>query len=187
LRGWFLVPGDFAEQAPRDQPAYFRRHIRVQADVEHDADEDLTAMSWGAMAALLGRGHTLGCHSWSHRPLGEPIAPDTIRDEIERAREKLESRLGRRVRTFAWPRGRVDDYSIGALEAIRQTYDLAFSSMSRSIRPGDDPHLLDRFNVEASYPLEVVRFQISRINEAAFTRRRRQVRRHLGLPTSFGR
>jgi len=182
LRGWFMVPGGFVDEPPGSQAAYFRRHIDPAAD--RDARAELAAMTWSEARALAARGHVIGCHAWSHRLLGADASGEVVREEVTRARERLEERLDRSVRTFCWPRGRVGDYSPAAHRAVASAFSLAFTAMSRAIRPGDPPLCLHRFHVDASFSLRVVRFQISRLNEAWFARRRREVERLLRTPAA---
>jgi peptidoglycan/xylan/chitin deacetylase (PgdA/CDA1 family) len=175
LRGWFMVPGGFVDEPAAAQPAFFKEHIRPSPTLEHPAEVPAAAMTWAGVRALAERGHVIGCHTWTHCPLGPASSPETIEAEVVRARETLEEKLGRRVRTFCWVRGQVGDYSAAAHRAVARAYDLAFMTMSSALHPGSDPLALHRFNVEASFPLPVVRFQISRLNEAAFAGRRRAV------------
>jgi peptidoglycan/xylan/chitin deacetylase (PgdA/CDA1 family) len=175
LVGWFMVPGAFVDAPAASQPAYFQEHIRPSPTVEHPAEVPAAAMTWDGVRALADRGHVVGCHTWSHRPLGPSAPAQVVEEEVTMAREKLEGKIGRRVRTFCWVRGQVGDYSAAAHRAVERAYDLAFMTMSGAIHPGTDPRALHRFNVEASFPLPTVAFQVSRLNEAAFAKRRRAV------------
>ncbi|MGH7296818.1 MAG: polysaccharide deacetylase family protein [Polyangiaceae bacterium] len=179
LRGWFMVPGAFLDEPEANQPRFFRHHVRATPNAEHPADTPARAMSWANARELAGRGHVLGCHTWSHRPLGPGTPAETIAREVVDARQRLEDRLGREVRTFAWARGRVGDYSAPAHRAVARNYDLALSSLGQAVRPNADPHAVHRFNVEASFAMSVVRFQVSRLNELAFAARRSAVMRAL--------
>jgi peptidoglycan/xylan/chitin deacetylase (PgdA/CDA1 family) len=178
LRGWFMVPGAFLDACEADQPAFFRRHIDPRAGSEPDAG--LRAMTWLEARGLVARGHAIGCHTWSHTPLGPELSASVVEDEVIGGRLRLEERLGAPARTFCWPRGRVVDHSPSAQRVIARAYELAFTGMSRAVRPGDSPHRLYRFHVDASLSLPAVRFQISRFNEAWFWPRRRRVDGMLG-------
>lgn len=156
LRGWFMLAGGFL-----DEPG----------QTGGSAD----AMTWEDARALVKRGHVIGCHTWSHCPLGPRVSRQRAEDEVALAKRRLEAKLGCRVRTFCWVRGRVGDYSARAHRLVSQEYDVAFMTMGRAIHPGTHRLELHRFNVEASFSLPLVRFQISRFNEAAFARRRRAV------------
>jgi peptidoglycan/xylan/chitin deacetylase (PgdA/CDA1 family) len=175
LRGWFMIPGGFLDEPVSSQAQYFRAHVRGEPNEEHPPHPPARAMTWEMARSIGRRGHVLGCHTWSHRPLDRSASAETIQEEIVLAKEKLESRLGRPVRTFAWARGRVGDYSARAHRVVAERFQLAFMAMSRAVHVGADPLTLHRFNVEASFSLPLVRFQMSRFNEIAFALRRRAV------------
>lgn len=173
LRGWFMLVGGFLDQ-PRDtQSAYFQKHIRPNPEFG-----SARAMTWEQARSLVSRGHWMGCHTWSHRTLGD-ASPIMIEDEVAQSRTRLGEALRSQVRTFCWPRGRVLDHSHAAHRVVRRVYDLAFTSMGKAIRQGDDSRRLYRFNIEASFSLAHVRFQISRLNEMLFSARRKATARRL--------
>jgi peptidoglycan/xylan/chitin deacetylase (PgdA/CDA1 family) len=177
LRGWFMLPGAFLDADEPLQPEYFARHIRPSPRA---GDVPTFAMSWHDARALVRQGHTIGCHTWSHQPLGSS-SQGMAEEETIRAKQLLEDRLGSRVRTFCWVRGRVEDHSPQAHRYVVRAYDLAFTSMGHAIRPRNDPHTLHRFNVESTYDLRLVRLQISSVIEASSARRRALIHRALGL------
>lgn len=183
LTGWFMVPGAFVDTPSLDQPAFFRKHIRAAADAEHGLREDALAMSWGDVRALAASGHAIGCHTWNHRRLGAGVSEEEVRGEVVLARERIVEHIDQKVDTFCWVGGRPSDYAARAHRAVTQAYSFAFMSMSQAVRPGGDPHSIHRFNVEASYPLDLVRFQVSAFNEAVFAKRRRALEEILA-PTS---
>lgn len=177
LVGWFMIPGGYLE-APREaQPAFFREHIRQNPTLEHPEGVPPSAMTWEGVRALIPRGHVIACHTWSHCPLGPSASEETVEREVTAARTRLEEKIDHEVRTFCWVRGQVGDYGALAHRAVCKAYDLAFMTMSAVIERSTSPFALHRFNVEASFPLPVVRFQVSRLNELAFARRRRTVER----------
>lgn len=178
LRGWFMVPGGFIEAS--DPRAFFLSRILEHPDPAQ-ADAAGPPMTWAGARSLAARGHVIGCHGWGHLPLGPQVDEGVVEEEVAQAQRRLQERIGRRVRTFCWVRGRVEHYSARAHAAVGRSFDLAFMTMSRAIHRGDDPLVLHRCNVEASYPLAQVRFQISRLNELYFRGRRRAVAQALGL------
>lgn len=171
LRGWFMVPGGFLDEPEQSQPSYFRKHIRP------DGGEEQFGMTWATIRTLAARGHAIGCHTWTHRPLGQGTPVAVLREEISEAKDRLCERIGREVQTFCWPRGRVTDYSAAAHRMIVRTYDLGLMTLGAVVRPSTSPHAIQRFNVEANDSIAAMRFQISRLNELWFSRRRSRVAR----------
>jgi peptidoglycan/xylan/chitin deacetylase (PgdA/CDA1 family) len=61
-------------------------------------------MTWTQAAELIGRGHEIGCHTWSHPDLG--VTPvDRWQAELLDARAFMENKLSTRVAHFAYPFG----------------------------------------------------------------------------------
>lgn len=90
-------------------------------------------MSWEQLADCVARGMEVGCHTYSHENLRR--APDgRIVEEVVRAKEALEDRLGIPVRDFAYPYGQFDGRTlrvVGGIAGIR--------SQATSHRGGMDP------------------------------------------------
>jgi peptidoglycan/xylan/chitin deacetylase (PgdA/CDA1 family) len=179
LVGWFLVPGAFLDSTPETQREYCLTHIRGDARFEQAGDDPACAMTWEVVRALAARGHAIGCHTWTHRTLGRGTPASVIEAEVVAAQHRLADRVGRSIETFCWVRGRVCDYSADAHAAVARAYALAFMTMGSPLRRGTNPLALHRFNVEASWPLSLVRFQTSRFMEAWFLRRRHAVEREI--------
>jgi peptidoglycan/xylan/chitin deacetylase (PgdA/CDA1 family) len=99
LVGWFFVVTAFVDAPPGAQRAFAAAHgIPVAAGAERPA------MSWEELAAV-GRRHVIASHTRTHQALHADLAPEVLDAEVRGSRLELETRLGRRVRTFAAHRG----------------------------------------------------------------------------------
>jgi len=108
-------------------------------------------LDWGELAELEAAGFRIESHGISHRPLAD-LALDEAAREIVLSRLRLEDRLGRPVRSFAYVKGSEAHYRPVHLSLLRQAgYDVAFMSVSRSNGRDTDPLRLHRYNVEP-YP-----------------------------------
>ena len=77
---------------------------------------------------------------------------DEAAREITLSKLRLEERLGRPVRAFAYVKGSEAHYRLVHLSLLKQAgYDVAFTSVSGSNGPATDPLQLHRYNVEP-YP-----------------------------------
>lgn len=82
-----------------------------------------------------------GAHSISHPPLTE-VPPRRARDEIFGGRAALRAALGTDIDLFSYPHGSVDARTI---DLVREAgYELACTSASDSVRPGDERLALPR-------------------------------------------
>jgi peptidoglycan/xylan/chitin deacetylase (PgdA/CDA1 family) len=74
----------------------------------------LRSLTWDEVAEMSRAGITIGSHTRSH-PLLTSEAPGRVLDETSGSRAQLEERLGRPVRSFAYPDGRFDRASVRAV------------------------------------------------------------------------
>lgn len=109
-------------------------------------------VDWGALAELEAAGVRVESHGISHRPL-TALELDEAAREIALSKLRLEERLGRPVRAFAYVKGSEAHFRPVHLGLVRQAgYELAFTSVSGLNTPGTDPMRLHRYNVEAYAP-----------------------------------
>jgi peptidoglycan/xylan/chitin deacetylase (PgdA/CDA1 family) len=107
-----------------------------------------STLDWGELAELEAAGVRIESHGISHRPLAD-LALDEAAREIVLSKLRLEDRLGRQVRSFAYVKGSEAHYKPVHLSLLRQAgYDVAFTSVSGSNDRGTDPLRLHRYNVE---------------------------------------
>jgi len=108
-------------------------------------------MDWEELRELDRRGTRVESHGIGHRPLAD-LEVDEAAREITLSKLRLEERLGRQVRAFAYVKGSEAHYRLVHLSLLKQAgYDVAFTSVSGSNGPATDPLQLHRYNVEP-YP-----------------------------------
>ena len=108
-------------------------------------------LHWEHLAELESHGVRVESHGIGHKPLADLELDEAVR-EITLSKLKLEERLGRPVRAFAYVKGSEAHYRPVHLSLLRQAgYDLAFTSISGTNGPATDPLQLHRYNVEP-YP-----------------------------------
>jgi peptidoglycan/xylan/chitin deacetylase (PgdA/CDA1 family) len=110
-----------------------------------------STVDWGELRELEAAGVRVESHGISHRPLAA-LAVDEAAREIVLSKLRLEERLGREVRSFAYVKGSEAHYKAVHLSLVRQAgYELAFTSVSGTNGPHTDPLRLHRYNIEP-YP-----------------------------------
>ena len=108
-------------------------------------------VDWGELRELEAAGVRVESHGISHRPLAD-LELDEAAREIVLSKLRLEERLGREVRAFAYVKGSEAHYKAVHLSLVRQAgYELAFTSVSGANGPQTDPLRLHRYNIEP-YP-----------------------------------
>jgi peptidoglycan/xylan/chitin deacetylase (PgdA/CDA1 family) len=105
-------------------------------------------LDWSELAELEAGGIRVESHGISHRPLADLELDESAR-EIVLSKLRLEERLGRPVRAFAYVKGSEAHYRPVHLSLLRQAgYELAFTSVSGGNGAAGDPLRLHRYNVE---------------------------------------
>ena len=108
-------------------------------------------LDWGLMRELDAGGVRVESHGIAHRPLAEVSLDESVR-EIAVSKLKLEEKLGRPVRAYAYVKGSEAHFHPVHESILKQAgYEIAFTSISRSNGPDTNPFRLGRYNVEP-YP-----------------------------------
>jgi peptidoglycan/xylan/chitin deacetylase (PgdA/CDA1 family) len=108
-------------------------------------------LDWEELADLEREGIRIESHGIGHRPLAD-LEVDEAAREIVLSKLRLEERLGRPVRAFAYVKGSEAHYRLVHLSLLKQAgYDVAFTSVSGANGPDSDPLQLHRYNAEP-YP-----------------------------------
>jgi peptidoglycan/xylan/chitin deacetylase (PgdA/CDA1 family) len=105
-------------------------------------------LDWGLVRELDAAGVRVESHGIAHRPLAEVALDEAVR-EIAVSKLKLEERLGRPVRAYAYVKGSEAHFHPVHESFLKQAgYDVAFTSISRGNGPATDRFRLGRYNVE---------------------------------------
>jgi peptidoglycan/xylan/chitin deacetylase (PgdA/CDA1 family) len=130
---------------------------------EHLAQQGIVnrTLDWGELAELDSTGVIrVESHGIGHRPLAD-LEVDEAAREITLSKLRLEERLGRPVRAFAYVKGSEAHYRPVHVSLLRQAgYDLAFTSISGANSSQSDPLQLHRYNVEP-YPTRTFELVLS--------------------------
>lgn len=172
--GWFFVPTEFVDAPVAEQRAFAEAHQIVAYPGSGAGGR--VAMSWEEIRDLADRGHVIGCHTRHHVRLGAELGASVLDDEVFVSKARLEEKLGRPVDVFCWVGGEEWSYSREAAEAIRRAgFRVSFMTNNAPIRPGTDPLQIQRTNIEAWFPLDVVRFQMNGVLDWLYMPKRRRV------------
>lgn len=172
--GWFFVPTGFVDAPPHEQPAFAAAH-RIRYTPPAGAER--IAMTWDEARAL-ARHHVVGCHTRTHHRMTGAESDDALHAEIVAPKHELERVLQREVEAFCWVGGEETSYSSRAARAVHDAgYRFGFMTCSAPIHAGTDRLQLQRTNVESSWPVSVVQFQLSGLMDVRYTPKRRRVSR----------
>lgn len=128
------------------------------------------------LKAIIDDGGVIGCHTYSHHRMDINDTDDILYHEIVEAREKLQEKLDTEINLFCWCGGEESTYTKKAASMIRLAgYSYGFMTNSDIITPDTDCFQLDRSNLEASWPISLVKFQICGIMDDKFRAKRRRI------------
>ena len=114
-------------------------------------------LDWDGLHELDAAGVRIECHGISHRALAE-LPVDEATSEIALGKLRLEERLGRKVKAFAYAKGSEAHFGPVHVSLVRQAgYELGFTSVSGANGPDSDRFRLRRYNVE---PYSVRTFEL---------------------------
>ncbi|MFO1159314.1 MAG: polysaccharide deacetylase family protein [Reyranellaceae bacterium] len=137
-------------------------------------------MTWAEARALEERGHRVGCHTRTHVRLADDLPAERLADEITAAGRDIAGKLGHPVEDFCWVGGEEWSYGAGAFDEIRRAgYRRVFMTNLYPVLPGSSPIWIQRTNVEASWPIDQVKFYLSGLMDLAYAPKRRRLARKL--------
>lgn len=172
--GWFFIPaalvsGDEAVTADA------AREAGIVPDEAYD-DGRLT-MNWDEVRDLVQR-HVVGCHTGTHCWLRAGLDDAQVHREVVTPKATLERALNRTIDVFCWVGGEEWAYSAAGARAVAAAgYRFSFMT-NNAVITRDTPRLqLQRTNIEADWPLDVVRFQLSGAMDLLYLGKRRLVNR----------
>jgi peptidoglycan/xylan/chitin deacetylase (PgdA/CDA1 family) len=105
-------------------------------------------VGWEELADLEAAGVRIESHGIAHKPLAEIELDEAVR-EIMISKLRLEDKLGRQVRSFAYVKGSEAHFRPVHVNLVQQAgYEVAFTSVSGANAPTTDPLRLRRYNIE---------------------------------------
>jgi len=109
-------------------------------------DEDLLPMSWEQLRTMQETGLvSFGAHTVNHPLLSALTDKEELQYEIGESRRLLEQKLGRSIRTFAYPVGKAEHIGDQAVEAVKSAgYSWAVTTIEDVSTNTTDRYLLPR-------------------------------------------
>ena len=138
-------------------------------------------MTYAHMRDLIQRNHVIGCHTYTHHRMSEDDTEEILNYEITEARRKLEKEMGKPVDVFCWCGGEESTYTKAASDRVRRDYNWGFMTNNELIYPGTDHFQLNRTNVEARWPLNTAKLQVSGFMDWLYRKKRRRVKQKTGI------
>lgn len=128
--------------------AEVRSSLGVFPDILSTNEDATRPVKWEEVHKMQESGWvSFGAHTVHHPVMACISDPEELRWEVEECRTVLEQRLGRPIRTFAYPIGSPRNIGDDALRAVKKAgYEWAVTTVEEVNTPQTDPHLLKRLN-----------------------------------------
>lgn len=163
FKGWFFIPAGLIEKG----------NCRA---------EDLTGniaekyMNWEQVKDLY-KNHVIGSHTLSHKRLNSGLSESMLKKEIYDSKLLLEKKVEGEIDIFCWVGGEIGAYSKEASEIIKKSgYKFSFLTNHYPITMENNPLLLERTNVEADWPLDLVKLYMSPLMDLKYRKKRKYIR-----------
>lgn len=102
----------------------------------------------------------IGAHTVNHRILSR-TTPELQAEEIAGGKRDIETMIGRPVRFFAYPNGRLMDIDVSTRATVAQLYQAAVTTEAGFNRTGRDKYLLRRIGIGRTLPFGRFRVLVS--------------------------
>lgn len=160
---WEALADRFLEMddEPRDlSMREVERVFRVPRPAEVPAD--YAYLTLGEIGQLDPELVEIGSHTLSH-PILSRCGYARQKHEIQGSQRALEEKLGRGIKSFAYPNGRLCDIDTTSVKLVREAgYTNAVLCDGGFVRQGADPHLLTR--IGAAYSVPGLRLQLDGVS-----------------------
>lgn len=125
---FFVVSDLVAIEDPLQARDFISKNLYPDSTLEK-APKNWNNMSWNDLSALLEQGHTIGCHTRTHKRLSQIISNHELEQEIITSADIIEKKLGMTIKHFSYPFGDLTSFSEPALAIARKYFRFVHSGL----------------------------------------------------------
>jgi peptidoglycan/xylan/chitin deacetylase (PgdA/CDA1 family) len=117
-----------------NDPAVVERQQRLRRSTR----ADVCPLAWEEVRVMQTAGMEIGAHTYTHPNLAG-LSRGQVRDELQRSKDIIEERLGRRIRSMAYPFGKPRrHFTAETMSLVEEVgYEYACAVLFRDVRPSD--------------------------------------------------
>ncbi|EMK17953.1 polysaccharide deacetylase [Leptospira interrogans str. Kito] len=156
IKALFFIISDFVDIQKAQIKKFISDNIYPSLSIKQVPDF-WVPMRWKDLEVLLRKGHSVGGHTKTHAKLSQIDSIDRLQDEILISKKKLEDKLGKNIKHFAYTFGDLGSFSKDALKVAREHYEFIHTGLRgnnkispnsnwairrESISPTDSDHLV---------------------------------------------
>ena len=147
---------------------------------KHAGTQNMDYMTEDQIRQLCLDGNEICSHTATHHRMNQADSRETLDLEIIRSGKQLEAIIQKPVDVFCWVGGEEETYTAEASRMIRMQYRYGMMTNSFPVIPETDPFQLDRSNIEASWPISLVKFQIAGMMDRKLAKKRYRIHQLTG-------
>lgn len=133
-------------------------------------------MSVQQIKKLIRKKHVIGDHTATHHRMTESDSDSVLKKEIYDSKLDLETMLNTSIEIFCWCGGEEEHYTKQAADWIRKSgYRYAMMTNSEPVFHHSNSFQLQRTNINSSWNLSLVKFQLSGFMDERFKEKRERV------------
>lgn len=178
FKGIFFVPAGFVGLNDFDAKQFMKSN-RIFSFKDINTLKDI-AMTWDDLLKL-EKDHFIGSHTFSHHRMNIDDSNKVLDHEIIDSKALLKKKLKNEINAFCWVGGEENTYTNNAAKYIYRNYQLSFMTNTNPITPSTSPYQIQRTNIEANYPIHLVKFQLSGFMDILYVRKRKRVEKVTSL------
>lgn len=178
FKGIFFVPAGFVGLKDCDAKQFMKSN-RISSFEDINTLENI-AMTWDDLKKL-ENDHFIGCHTFSHHRMNIDDSSEILEHEIIASKNLLETKLKNEINAFCWVGGEENTYTNNAAKYIYNNYRLSFMTNTNPITTRTDPYQIQRTNIEANYPIHLLKFQLSGFMDFLYLGKRKRVEKVTSL------
>lgn len=168
--GWFCVPAGFILNPSQDF-AKLNSIIYKEDYLDNRYGINSTELS------KISKNHIIVSHTFTHYRFNDNDSEKKLNFEIKDSKLELEKIIEKKITTFCWVGGELNHYTKIAYNKIKESgYHFSFATNNKIINRKSDRYNLNRTNIETSYPIHLVLFQLSGIMDFLYIKKRIKVR-----------
>ena len=156
FKGWFFVIVD---------------KIRDTVGVDMEKSGRKRYMTWDQVKKLAGMGHTIGCHTLTHRKISA-LMDDELEKELILSKMIIEDKIEDEVTSFCYPFGFEDSYDARAIPVLRENYKYLFTSIPGFITRKSNRLNIGRSHIESNWGMDLVSLVSSGLMDIKYLKRR---------------
>jgi len=166
FQGWFFIPSGLVESGNCK-----KEHLTGESSERY--------MNWDEVRDL-NNTHVIGSHTHTHKRLSKSLSEKMLIQEIKYSKIELEKMTNSEIDVFCWVGGESESYSKEASSIIKESgYKFSFLTNHFPILPSENSLQLERTNIEADWPIHLVKFYMSPLMDLKYKKKRNNIKKLL--------